>query len=147
MLGRAWALLIFWGIAALLLFTTFTAPLTALLQKLVPGFPSSASTIASWMIVGAGVFGGAHFCLWILRWRIRRSLRLSLLASGVPVCLHCCYNVRGQSEARCPECGQEFAPELRELWEQLQAKPHDAEFDPNPQLTKVQLTQPLTKNH
>jgi hypothetical protein len=75
--------------------------------------------------------------------RFRRSLRRSLIAAGVPVCLHCCYDVRGQTEPRCPECGREFSPELRSLWGSLRA----AQPGPDPQLTNEQLTQPLTTDN
>ena len=36
---------------------------------------------------------------------IRRHIRLGLLARGVPVCLHCGYDLRAQTMPRCPECG------------------------------------------
>ncbi|GMU82898.1 MAG: hypothetical protein AMXMBFR47_27690 [Planctomycetota bacterium] len=43
-------------------------------------------------ILGGGVF--------------RRRLREQLVASGVPLCLECGYDLRGQLEPRCPECGR-----------------------------------------
>ncbi|HPF41137.1 MAG TPA: hypothetical protein PK093_21060 [Phycisphaerae bacterium] len=51
----------------------------------------------------------------LLRWRrrsIQRNLRRQLIASGVPICIRCGYDLRGQEDARCPECGQPFAPAL-----------------------------------
>jgi len=55
----------------------------------------------------AGVAGG----IW-LRAVYRRSLRLQLQETGIPVCLHCGYDLRGQLDPRCPECGQPFDPAL-----------------------------------
>jgi len=43
---------------------------------------------------------------------IERHLRTRLLAAGVPVCMHCGYDLRGQTQARCPECGRAFDPHL-----------------------------------
>jgi len=48
----------------------------------------------------------------LARRRIERHLRTGLLAAGVPVCMHCGYDLRGQTEARCPECGRAFDPHL-----------------------------------
>lgn len=40
--------------------------------------------------------------------KVRQSLRLQLREMHVPVCQHCGYDLRGQVEARCPECGREY---------------------------------------
>ncbi len=40
--------------------------------------------------------------------RVQRSLREQLVAQGTPICLECGYDLRGQIEARCPECGTPF---------------------------------------
>jgi hypothetical protein len=42
----------------------------------------------------------------------RRCLREQLVARGVPICVGCGYDLRGQVEPRCSECG-ERAPHLR----------------------------------
>ena len=39
------------------------------------------------------------------RRRIRVSLRSQLNAQGIPTCMHCGYDLRGQETGRCPECG------------------------------------------
>ncbi|MCA9242551.1 MAG: hypothetical protein KDA32_01250 [Phycisphaerales bacterium] len=45
---------------------------------------------------------------WLWRRRFRRFLRERLTTLGVPVCLGCGYDLRGQEEPRCPECGRGF---------------------------------------
>ncbi len=47
-------------------------------------------------------------------WRrpLQRRLREELVARGIPVCIACGYDLRGQTEPRCPECGREFAEAL-----------------------------------
>ncbi|MGE5607712.1 MAG: hypothetical protein ACM359_00515 [Bacillota bacterium] len=58
-----------------------------------------------------GIWG--PLCLfWLFRRRIQRTLRQQLLARGVPICLGCGYDLRGQLEPRCPECGTPFDPSL-----------------------------------
>ena len=59
-------------------------------------------------IVG-GVTGGSGTVVltWFWRHRCRRFLRQQLLASGIPICLKCGYDLRA-SKDRCPECGEEF---------------------------------------
>ncbi len=52
---------------------------------------------------------------WLFRRRIRRSLRQQLIERGVPVCLACGYQLRGQVDPRCPECGAAFDERLLEL--------------------------------
>ncbi len=59
-------------------------------------------------IVGGVTWGSGGVVLaWFWRHRCRRFLRRQLLASGVPICLKCGYDLRG-SKGRCPECGTEF---------------------------------------
>jgi hypothetical protein len=41
-----------------------------------------------------------------------RLLRRRLNELGRPVCVQCGYDLRGQTEARCPECGASFDPDL-----------------------------------
>ncbi len=44
--------------------------------------------------------------------RAQRLLRELLIERGILVCVHCGYDLRGQTEPRCPECGRAFDPEL-----------------------------------
>lgn len=139
---RAWIVAILW----LLLFAfggLFVNVLDVVFRGLLPGITPLASKICSGVAFLGILVGGGWFLLWLLRGRIRQSLRLSLVACGVPVCLHCSYDVRGQIEPRCPECGHDFDPKLRELWETLRA----TQPDPNPRLAKAPLTEHLTTDN
>lgn len=56
------------------------------------------------LLAGIGyTFGRAPF---------RKFIREYLLARGIPICARCRYDLRGQAEARCPECGKRFDPGL-----------------------------------
>jgi len=60
------------------------------------------------MFMAAAGMGGALVGLgWIMiiSRSMQRELRVELRARGVPVCLACGYDLRGQIEPRCPECG------------------------------------------
>ncbi|NLX15275.1 MAG: hypothetical protein GXY44_16730 [Phycisphaerales bacterium] len=47
-----------------------------------------------------------------MRKRRRRFLREKLVEKGVPICIECGYDLRGQIEPRCPECGTGYDPDL-----------------------------------
>jgi hypothetical protein len=49
---------------------------------------------------------------YVKRNRIRRYVRRKLAEIGVPVCRNCGYDLRGQVEPRCPECGTPFDSKL-----------------------------------
>ena len=46
----------------------------------------------------------------LIRPGVQRSLREQLRERGVPICVMCGYDLRTQSEGRCPECGTLSAP-------------------------------------
>jgi hypothetical protein len=56
---------------------------------------------------------------------LRRYLRGRLLEIGVPVCTACGYDLRGQTVARCPECGHAF--DLNLLKGSAKRKPESAQ--------------------
>jgi hypothetical protein len=56
---------------------------------------------------------------WRFSRRMQKLLREHLIELRIPVCLHCGYDLRGQTEPRCPECGRGFDPQLIS-----QAQPH-----------------------
>ncbi len=57
-----------------------------------------------------GVLSGVTFGVmqWLWRNPIRRHLRRQLQERGIPICLSCGYDLRGQLTPRCPECGTAF---------------------------------------
>jgi hypothetical protein len=78
-------------------------------------FPHSAfgrlRPVAKWIFaLLASLTGGlVTLALTVLSRRRRaRQCRILLCEAGIPVCLHCGYDLRGQTEARCPECGRAF---------------------------------------
>lgn len=40
---------------------------------------------------------------------IEKEIRLEMIARGLSVCMGCGYDLRGQIEPRCPECGLAFS--------------------------------------
>ena len=69
----------------------------------------SLPAVAKGCLAG-GVAGAAagYIGWWPVRGRIRRSLRQQLTEAGIPTCVPCGYDLRGQIEPRCPECGTPF---------------------------------------
>jgi hypothetical protein len=131
-----------WGIAAvgIVVWGPSSHRLEALLASLFPSLPDSLVEYTSLAIFAVLAMFGAGVALWLVRIPIRRSLRESLIACGMPLCMHCGYDVRGQTDPRCPECGRDFDPKLRDLWESLRASelaptPNQQPPTPNPQLT------------
>ena len=43
--------------------------------------------------------------LWSMRRHTRRHLRVQLAKKGIPVCIPCGYNLKGNASGVCPECG------------------------------------------
>ncbi len=78
--------------------------------------------VGRWVAVPLSMFGpliggitgsfGVAAVAWFWRRRCRRFLRERLIAQGIPICLRCGYDLRGQTEPRCPECGTPFDPAL-----------------------------------
>jgi len=50
--------------------------------------------------------------LWLSKKATRRKLRRMMVEAGVPICLKCGYDLRGQVTPRCPECGTPFDEKL-----------------------------------
>ena len=86
-----------------------------ILLRLLGRFEPTANLplpIATLIAVGAPVGCFTLLYIWLLRTRVRKSLRRLLLEDGIPICLKCGYDIRGLSTPRCPECGEEFDPAL-----------------------------------
>ena len=58
------------------------------------------------LIVLSGGVGG----VWLYSASTRRRLREELNRRGIAVCMKCGYDLRGQVEQRCPECGTTMVP-------------------------------------
>lgn len=58
-----------------------------------------------------GLAGGSVAGIWqfVLRSAIEQEIRVEMVARGIPVCMGCGYDLRGQVEQRCPECGRPFS--------------------------------------
>lgn len=78
--------------------------------------------LASWGLPGEGWVGGVIAGVYplavvigsqyLVREPLIRYLREQLVAKGVPICIDCGYDLRGQVDPRCPECGAAFDPKL-----------------------------------
>jgi len=76
-------------------------------------FSTSITSRSSWIYICCTIaLGGLGIPLatmivplLLFRQRTRRNLRQELHKRGVPICLHCGYNLTGCQSAQCPECG------------------------------------------
>ncbi len=92
--GILWAaLVLLWGLSV------------ALVARFV-GIPDWALRYVVYPLLVALPAGSGP--VWFGRRYVQRSLRRQLLERGVPICLRCGYDLRGQTEPRCPECGKPF---------------------------------------
>lgn len=90
------------GLAVVIFVYGVDGPLRSYLGRL--GLPHWAVTVIAALCAG----GMAYAAIWVTRRGVRRYLRVQLVNKGVPVCLECGYQLRGQVEPRCPECGTGF---------------------------------------
>lgn len=49
------------------------------------------------------------FYNYLFRNRIRRAIRRELAGLGMQICINCGYDLHGQIDLRCPECGAQFS--------------------------------------
>jgi len=78
--------------------------------------------LTAWGVADRGWVGGCFAGLagatiglaiqYLFRKPLRKYLREQLNAKGVPICIACGYDLRGQVDPRCPECGTAFDPKL-----------------------------------
>lgn len=82
--------------------------------RLIVRWLALPGAMGKWDMAGTAIGGGIGglVLLWLIREQISKNLRKLLLARGVPICLTCGYDIRGQVEPRCPECGASFAPKI-----------------------------------
>jgi hypothetical protein len=67
---------------------------------------------ASLVLLAGNLVGVYAFEWYVVRDSQRRYLRERLATKGVPICIACGYDLRGQVDPRCPECGKAFDPKL-----------------------------------
>jgi hypothetical protein len=102
-----WPRLLVYGLLA----CAFILP-PALLDCAWPGrvLPRGPMTIAICTIVPP--YSALFTTHLLYRKRRAREFRKLLCEQGIPICLHCGYDLRGQTDPRCPECGRPFDPTL-----------------------------------
>jgi hypothetical protein len=77
-----------------------------------PRLRSAPDAMLQFMFTSLLGVSGASLLIRFYRRNIQRSLRSQLIERGTPICLECGYDLRGQIESRCPECGTAFDSSL-----------------------------------
>jgi hypothetical protein len=67
--------------------------------------------VVEWICLAATSFFAGTW-IWFCRSELRHLLREQLVDKGVAICLRCGYDLRGQVDPRCPECGTPFDERL-----------------------------------
>lgn len=100
-------------LVGLILFVIMAIILVAvIIQQSAGPVWSAVMRVVEWTLPVVLAFGIVSFLVYFHRRAIQRSLREQLCAIGVPVCMACGYDLRGQVDPRCPECGRPFDPSL-----------------------------------
>jgi hypothetical protein len=81
---------------------------TGLARRYLPFLPTGATSISIFGLLIAVYYVVIGI---VFHRRLRTLVRKRLLELGIPICVHCGYDLRGQIEPRCPECGRAFDPE------------------------------------
>ena len=71
-------------------------------------FGAMPKGIVDWACIVSFYIFTAFFLSWRTHRNLQRALREELQHKGVPICLGCGYDLRGQAESRCSECGRSF---------------------------------------
>ena len=96
------------GLIAALTAVTIRYALWPALSKAMPDLiDPEPSGVALAAVVGAFLFAAHRM---FMAPRLQREIRRELAARGYRLCIHCGYDLRGQTELRCPECGLAFPP-------------------------------------
>ena len=83
--------------------------ITGLAHRYLPFLPTGATGLSFFALLIAIYYVVIGV---VFHRRLRALVRRRLLDLGIPICLHCGYDLRGQTEPRCPECGRAFNPDL-----------------------------------
>jgi hypothetical protein len=82
---------------------------TGLARRYLPFLPMGATGISIYAVLLAAYYVVIGV---VFHRRLTALVRKRLLELGIPICLHCGYDLRGQTEPRCPECGRGFDRKL-----------------------------------
>jgi hypothetical protein len=82
--------------------------LVVIFKEFAWGWLSALSPLSDVLFAWVAFLGMCTCHLLVIRKGVRRSLREQLNVAGRPTCMQCGYDLRGQIDRRCPECGQEF---------------------------------------
>jgi len=81
----------------------------AIFVRLSASRPASFPRLLGAILWGVGLgFFGSISALWMLKGRIRLSVRRELTQSGRPVCMSCGHYFMESDNGKCPECGRVF---------------------------------------
>lgn len=103
----------FWGGIPLTVFVLFGAFYACNVEPWISAWAFGSGEfvfrLGFYLLIGAS---GVAIPYLIHRRRLIRSLREQLCRIGVPICIACGYDLRGQTEPRCPVCGRAFDTKL-----------------------------------
>ncbi len=102
----------FW--LACLLFGLANAAVIAVSPRLLPRAVAGLLPHPLGIMILSSMVGACWGIGFLYIWNrpLRRHLRRWLADRGVPICIRCGYDLSGQIEPRCPECGEPCDPRL-----------------------------------
>jgi hypothetical protein len=78
------------------------------ISPLLPAVPGWGLRLMSYLLYFGFTLGWALGYFWLRRRTVQQFVRARLSELGIPTCLHCGYDLRGQTVPRCSECGKPF---------------------------------------
>ena len=82
--------------------------LVVIFKEFAWGWLSALSPLSDVLFAWVAFLAMCTCHLLVIRNGVRRSLREQLNAAGRATCMQCGYDLRGEIDPRCPECGREF---------------------------------------
>jgi uncharacterized paraquat-inducible protein A len=101
-----------WGLIGCVLIGLGVWLLIEALEKVAPGLQQYDPGLSPAVPVGAGLMVAPLLLARVFYRRVQKCLSRELIKYGYPVCMECGYDLRGQTQPRCPECGAPFNAEL-----------------------------------